>query len=264
MPQDPFQRVQVFLSETRANPLALLLDLTTLLPEDLLRRAIWLAQHAGEDALRAFLIHALAKRLPTRVERIELAKQYPVPEGTQIEEVSVPEGKEAKRLIGQLSEQQRYQAFDQILRNAASETGAPEWKDHYGVPDDAVLKGDYRGRREGGDEAGGATKSVEDESGGFEAFEPPEGAGGGGGFSFAGEPADTGGGGDFEFSGGAGSAASDAGYESANGGGQKTDGDDDGGGFEAFEPPPPAEPQPTAAPIEEPERPDLVNLGFSQ
>lgn len=261
MPQDPFERVQVFLSETRVNPLALLLDLTTLLPENLLRRAVWIARHAGEDALRAFLIHALAKRLPDRTQRLELAKQYPVPEGTQITEVSIPEGKQAKRLIAKLSEQERHQIFDQILVNAAIETGAPEWK---GVPDD------YRGRREGGD-AGEATKSIEDEGGGFEAFEPPEATGGGGGFSFAGEPADVESGGGFGFAGGeahdqgddGGTAASDAGLEPAGG---------EPDGWESVTPPSPPlafEPEPTPEPTPAPtdevsEGPDLVNLGFSQ
>src|SRR6185369_7540856 len=118
MPQDPFERVQVFLSESKVNPLALLLDLTKLLPEELLQRALWLATYASEEALRAFLIQALAKRLTSKAQRIELTNNYPIPEGTQIKEVSIPEGKEAKRLIGKLSEQQRYKAFNQILDNA--------------------------------------------------------------------------------------------------------------------------------------------------
>ncbi|HET7113011.1 MAG TPA: hypothetical protein VFI57_05170, partial [Pyrinomonadaceae bacterium] len=91
------------------------------MPEPLLQRAIWLARNAGEEALRAFLVHALAKRLPTRIDRIELTKEFPVPAGTAVKEVSIPEGKEAKRLIARLTEQQRYKVFDELLMSA--ETG---------------------------------------------------------------------------------------------------------------------------------------------
>jgi len=270
MPQDPFERVQVFLSETRVNPLTLLLDLTKLLPESLLQRALWLAQHASEEALRAFLIQALAKRLPSRAQRIELTESYPVPAGTQIKEISLPEGKEAKRLIAKLSEQQRYEVFDQILVNAEIQVGAgaAEEKVTDRSPDDKYLYGERR--RSGGKEVRSKNvKSVDDEGGGFEAFEPQ--TEGGGGFSFGGEPADVGHDEGFGFAGGGtqsdepggGSAASDAGYESA-GGEPETPAYDDDDGFEAVTlpspPPPESEPQPTSATSE---GPDLVNLGFS-
>src|SRR5688572_18216708 len=228
MPQDPFERVQVFLSETRVNPLALLLDLTTLLPESLLQRAIWLAQHASEDVLRAFLVHALAKRLPTRVDRIELTKQYPVPSGIVIKEVSIPEGKQAKRLIAKLSEEQRYEVFDQLLVTAEIETGAIEEAAVEPSPDETFRIN----------------------PGGVASADPPDNMGGGG-FSFSG-------GGGFESVGGAESESDDAGgFEAV----------DDG--FEsmptAAEPPPSPSPQPATPTTtdETSERPDVVNLGFS-
>src|SRR5262245_36134363 len=115
MPQDAVERVQVFLSKTEADPFALLLDLTKLLPESLLQRAIYLAKHTSKDVLRAFLIHELAKRLPTKKERIELTRTCPLPEGIDIKEYSVPEGKQAKRLLAKLSEEQRYEIFDRFF-----------------------------------------------------------------------------------------------------------------------------------------------------
>ncbi|HEX2270539.1 MAG TPA: hypothetical protein VHH35_13425 [Pyrinomonadaceae bacterium] len=113
MPQDPLERVQTLLYAKRVNPLALLLDLTSVLPESLLKRAIWLAQNVSEEALRAFLVQALAKRLPAKPDRIELKKKYPVPAGMAIKEISIPEGKEVKRLITRLPEQQRNEVLDQ-------------------------------------------------------------------------------------------------------------------------------------------------------
>ncbi len=107
MPQDPLERVRTLLYDERVNPLALLLDLTSLLPENLLEPAIRLAQNSDEEGLRAFLIRALAKRLPARAKRIELTKEYPVPAGAVIATVSIPEGKEVKRLLARLDEQQR-------------------------------------------------------------------------------------------------------------------------------------------------------------
>jgi hypothetical protein len=114
MSQDPFERVKLILSETRANRLALLLDLTTLLPNSLVLRAIYFAQEETNHALQAFLIQALAQRLPTDI-RHQLEDHYPVGAGMTIEDVSIPEGKEAKRLIAQLSEKQRYEVFDRLL-----------------------------------------------------------------------------------------------------------------------------------------------------
>jgi hypothetical protein len=132
MPQDPLERVQTLLYATRVNPLALLLDLTTLLPESLLKRAILLAQNASEEVLRAFLVQALAKRLPAKPDRIELKKQYPVPAGTVINEVSIPEGKEVKRLITRLPEQQRDEVlgqwFDKIETPVAARKSAKRSK----------------------------------------------------------------------------------------------------------------------------------------
>ncbi len=113
MPQDPLERVQTLLYAKRVNPLAILLDLSSVLPESLLKRAIWLAQNASEKVLRAFLVKALAKRLPARLDRIALTKKYPVPSGTAIKEVSIPEGKEVKRLIARLPEEQRHEVLDQ-------------------------------------------------------------------------------------------------------------------------------------------------------
>jgi len=115
MPQDTLERVQVFLSQTQANRFAMLLDLTKLLPESLLNRAIWLAKNSTRDAVTAFLIHALAKRLPTKSERIRLTNSCPLPQGIVVKELSLPEGRKAKRLIAQLSEEQRYLVFDQFF-----------------------------------------------------------------------------------------------------------------------------------------------------
>ena len=268
MSQDPFERVQVLVSETTVNPFALLLDLTKLLPEDLLQTALWLATYVNEQTLRAFLIHALAKRLPSRAERIELTKNYRIPEGAQIKEVSIPEGKQAKRLIAKLPEQQRHAVFARILANAENQARAGLGKsarpaeDRIEVPSpvpDELFSDTPRG---GGDASGKRAiggkgmKSVEDEGGGFEAFEPPVTAGGGGGFSFGGEPADVGDEEGVELP-GAPQAAEPA-YD-----------DDDG--FESVtvpQPPPTPEPQPAqptpAASEATPEQPDLVNLGFSQ
>jgi hypothetical protein len=66
MSKDPFERVQALLSETKVNPLALLLDLAALLPESLVERAISLAENANDRVLQAFVIHELAKRLTVR------------------------------------------------------------------------------------------------------------------------------------------------------------------------------------------------------
>lgn len=157
MPQDPFERVQIFLSETRVNPLALLLDLTTLLPESLLQRALWLAQNASENVLQAFLVQALAKRLPARTDRIELKKQFPVPAGTAATEVSVPEGKEAKKLIARLSDEQRYEVFDRLLFTVERRTGLVEEKGLHPPADEKFFPG------------------------GVASIDPPDSLGGGGG-----------------------------------------------------------------------------------
>jgi hypothetical protein len=259
MPQDPFERVQVFLSEKRVNPLALLLDLTTLLPEPLLQRAIWLARNAGEDALRAFLVQALAKRLPTRIDRIELTKEFPVPAGTAVKEVSIPEGKEAKRLIARLTEQQRYKVFDELLMSA--ETGKEI--DLYRFPQTKSARHTE-------------PKSTSDEADEVTALDPPTSTGGGD-FTwttveepFVG-PLDEE---ELEFTGeggGGGAAAVDEEYESVGvGESESADGGGGGGfeavedGFESFQPPAP-EPQPTASASADDteERRDIVNLGFA-
>jgi hypothetical protein len=232
MPQDPFERVQAFLSETRANPLALLLDLITLLPESLLQRAIWLAKHANEDMLRAFLIEALAKRLPTRADRNELTRHNPMPAGVSVEDVTVPEGKEAKKLIERLDEQQRYEVFDQLLVTAERSTGAVE--------------------------ESGAERSGDDVfrmyPGAVAAVEPPAPAGEASEASI--DPPDIPRIDDIYFGGGTaavGPGDDDDGFESTG------SGDDDG--FESVGPVADEGPTPAAP---EPERPDVVNLGFSQ
>ncbi len=125
MPKDPLERVYTLL-EKHVDPLALLLDLTSLLPESLLKQAIWLAEHASGGLLQAFLVRELAKHLPTKTERVELTKQYPVPSGAGIKEVSIPEGKEAKRLVAKLDEQQRQEVFEQLLNQAGGNVSAGE------------------------------------------------------------------------------------------------------------------------------------------
>lgn len=112
MSQDPLERVELFLSETRVDPLALLLDLTTLVPASLLQRAIRVAENASDRALQVLLVNALAKRLPSGSERTELENNYQPFAGMSVDDVSVPEGKEAQRLIEKLSEEQRYKVFD--------------------------------------------------------------------------------------------------------------------------------------------------------
>lgn len=170
MSQDPFERVQVFLSETRVNPLALLLDLTMLVPDRLVQRALSLAEGASEGALQAFLVHALAKRVPIRDERLELTNRYPVPAGTTVDEVSVPEGKEAKRLIAKLSEEERFQVFNQLFARV-------EGTDSFRI-------GHTRSRPP-------ATKPLGDQFGGGALPDPPDNTGGGGGgMSFGGGPVD--------------------------------------------------------------------------
>lgn len=249
MPQDPFDRVQVFLSETRVNPLALLLDLTTLLPESLLQRAIWLAQNANESVLQAFLVRALAKRLPTRIERTELTKHYPVPRGTLIKEVSIPEGKRAKRLITKLSEEQRYEVFDQLLVTVETACGAVEEKMVERPSDDTFR---IRERRSGGvTDVGGEAAAIgplDDEvfeledGGGFEAVDDGfESAGG------AESESEDGGGGEFE--------AVDEGFEAV-----PVD-----EGFESMPgPAEPPSPSPQSATTDETgEQRDIVNLGFA-
>ena len=156
MSQDPLERVQLFLSETKVDPLALLLDLTTLVPESLLQRAIWLAENASEGPLQAFLVHALAERLPSRSERTQLEDQYPAFAGMSVADVSVPEGKEAHRLIAELSEEERYKVFDQMF--AAIEP---------------AFRLDRQSRRPP------ETRSIDDDSGGVAAIDPPDNFGGG-------------------------------------------------------------------------------------
>jgi len=155
MSQDPLERVQLFLSETRVDPLALMLDLTALVPESLLQRAISLAENASDRALRVCLVHALAERLPSRSKRNQLEDQYPAFAGMSVDDVSVPEGKEAQRLIEKLSEEERYKVFDQMF--AAIE---PAFRLH---------KQSRRPQE---------TKSIDYDFGGVAAIDPPENVGG--------------------------------------------------------------------------------------
>ncbi|HET8781797.1 MAG TPA: hypothetical protein VFM63_05245 [Pyrinomonadaceae bacterium] len=114
MPQDPLERMQSLL-ERRVNPHALLLSLVTLLPESMLQWATRVATYARDDTLRAFLLDALAKRLPDGSERTELTKDDPIPRGAAISEVTIPEGKEAKQWIAPLSEDERSSVFALLL-----------------------------------------------------------------------------------------------------------------------------------------------------
>ena len=201
MPQDPFERVKVFLSETNVNPLVLLLDLTDLLPESLLQLAIVVAQNASNEDLQAYLIHLLTLRLPNS-ERIELRERYPM--GT-IEDLSVPEGKEVKRLITQLSEEQRYEVFEQLFFGAESPPPlpGPAHEEPGGVasidpPDSTGGGGGYEDVEE--EELDDLDDEFEEVDDGFEAVE-------------LGEFEDADGGGGFE-------SVGDDGFESANGGGE--------------------------------------------
>ena len=200
MSQDPFERVRAFLSETKFDPLALLLDLTTLLPESLLQRALRLAQNTSDRTLQAFLIHALAVRLPSATERDELTNRYLLPAGTDVADVSDPVGKEAKRLIASLSEQQRYEVFDQLLSMAEPRNGEGRYSDIYRPKEDSK-KSFKRGGRPP------ETKSVGEEYGGVASADPPENYGGVGGF----EAVDAG----FEAVDDGGFEAVDGGYEAA-------------------------------------------------
>jgi len=118
MPQSPLERVQTLLFETRINPLAILLDLASLLPQSLVQQALALARNVNEDVLRALLVREIAKCLPAKTEQVKLTKEYPVPRGTAIKSVSVPEGKEAKRLIARLTDEQRHEVFEKLLEKA--------------------------------------------------------------------------------------------------------------------------------------------------
>ena len=118
MPQDPLERVQTLLFETRVNPLAILLDLASLLPQSMVQHALALARNVHEDLLRAFLVRELAKRLPEKTEQKKLTKMFPVPRGTAITSVSIPEGKEAKRLIARINDEQSQKVFKQLLFRA--------------------------------------------------------------------------------------------------------------------------------------------------
>lgn len=88
MPQDPIERVRTLLFETRVNPLALLLDLESLLPQSLVQHALALARNVDEDVLRA------------------------------IRSVSIPQGMEIKRLMTKLNDEQRQEVFEQLLVKA--------------------------------------------------------------------------------------------------------------------------------------------------
>lgn len=143
MAQDPLERVYTIL-EKRVDPFALLLDLASLLPESLLKQAIWLAEHASGGSLQAFLVRQLAKNLPTKIERVELTKQYPVPNGSVLKDVSIPEGKDVKRLVAKLDEQQRREIFEQILNQAGENVSVPETPLVKG-PDDSAGEWVFRG-----------------------------------------------------------------------------------------------------------------------
>ncbi len=163
MPQDPLERMQSLLLDARVNPHALLLSLVTLLPESMLPWATRVAMYARDDTLRAFLLDALAKRLPDRSERTELTKDDPIPPGAVISEVSIPEGKEAKQWIAPLSEDERSSVFALLL--SASELNL------------------------------GMVQEPSRAGGGVQSAGPPDSAGGGGGgFGFAGGFESAGGG----------------------------------------------------------------------
>lgn len=162
MSQDPYERVQDFLWETKFDPLALLLDLTTLLPDSMVNQAISIAEAADNIVLQSLLIQELAKRLPNESERTELINRYLVPSDFSIEDVSIPEGKEAKKLIAQLSEDQRYEVFDQLF--LAVQMGVNK--------DESTRYSQIRRPPE--------TKSVDDDSGGMTSAEPPQNTGGDG------------------------------------------------------------------------------------
>ena len=98
MAQDPLERIQTLLFEDRVNPYALLLDLIDLLPESLRPRVVRL-----------------------RALRSSSLMDAPIADPT------TPEGKEAKPLIAQLSDEQRYEVFDRLLARCERrmDVGAP-------------------------------------------------------------------------------------------------------------------------------------------
>ncbi|HKR10689.1 MAG TPA: hypothetical protein VJT15_01435 [Pyrinomonadaceae bacterium] len=118
MPQDPLERVKTLLFAERVDPIGLLLDVTSMLPKSLLKRAILLAQNASEEVLRAFLLAALAKEFPKERDLIKLTKEHPIPPGWRIETVTIPQGKELERLLARVAEPERQQLlrrwFDKI------------------------------------------------------------------------------------------------------------------------------------------------------
>jgi len=241
MPQDTLERVQVFLSQTQANRFAMLLDLTKLLPESLLNRAIWLAKNSTRDAVTAFLIHALAKRLPTKSERIQLTNSCPLPQGIVVKELSLPEGRKAKRLIAQLSEEQRYLVFDQFFVTLEAKGGGGLQVDMFrktisdaGEHTGTLLRGKKKGAKP---KVEGIPIVFDDQPGGVASVDAPDDQGGGGTAYIS--PVEVG-------------------YEPA----------DDDEGFEAMPgsaapPPTPAPQEPAETGFEAAPRRDLVNLGFA-
>ena len=241
MPQDTLERVQVFLSQTQANRFAMLLDLTKLLPDSLLQRAIWLAKNSTRDAVTAFLIHALAKRLPTKSERIQLTNSCPLPQGIVVKELSLPEGRKAKRLIAQLSEEQRYLVFDQFFVTLEAKGGGGLQVDMFrktisdaGEHTGTLLRGKKKGAKP---KVEGIPIVFDDQPGGVASVDAPDDQGGGGTAYIS--PVEVG-------------------YEPA----------DDDEGFEAMPgsaapPPTPAPQEPAETGFEAAPRRDLVNLGFA-
>src|SRR6185295_17725639 len=120
------EKIQDLLFEQRSPSVADLVDLATCLPDSLLARAIWIARNVKEPLLQALLIKVLAGRLPTGPERRELLREYPVPRGSTVKDVSIPAAKEACRLISQLTFEQRYQVLDQFLCQMEVITGVLE------------------------------------------------------------------------------------------------------------------------------------------
>ncbi|HEX6046439.1 MAG TPA: hypothetical protein VFZ22_18230 [Pyrinomonadaceae bacterium] len=165
MAHDPLYQVENIVFERRVNHLALLLDLSPLLPDRLLKRAIWLARNADEAALRAFLVRALARRLPTKVEQIKLRREHPVRRGMLIREVSIPEGKQVKRLMTRLSEEQRHEILERLLEAVEKRKHKSASRQHKQQQQQQQQEGDvYRvqvGRRldEFGDSGGGGSAS---------------------------------------------------------------------------------------------------------
>lgn len=154
MPQDPFERVKVILSETSSSPWGVLFDFAILLPESLFQKASQLAWNNNNHALIDFLIRASVRR------------QYGADKTK--EDASSRAREEAKRLIAKLSEEQLHETvevFEQLFVWAKSKLPEPT----IGSATRIIREDDSP-----------PSPPTHDEPGGVASVDPPDNTGGGG------------------------------------------------------------------------------------